>query len=359
MFGKKNKPFFIAEISSNHNGKIENAINLIKQAKLYGADAVKLQTYKPSTMTIKSKKKFFKIKKGLWKGYSLWSLYKKAHTPYEWHGKLFKLANKIGIKIFSTPFDESAVDLLEKLNCPFYKIASFEMTDIPLIKKVAQTKKPMIISTGMANLEEIEYSYNKAKEYGAKKIVLLYCVSNYPSKINDFNLNNIKILKKKFNCEVGFSDHSIDNKIAISAVSAGATVVEKHIGLKNVKALDFDFSISGKNISDFKNDINNLQKISKQDLLYKKLLGKVKFFRNKSEDKSKIFRRSIFIVKNIKKGGIINEQNTRIIRPGFGISPIYYEDIIGKKTKFKLEKGEPLTKSLIRKIGVKTYEKKH
>ena len=352
-------PFFVAEISANHCGKFSNAKKLIKCAKDNGANAVKLQTYTPSTMTIKSKKKYFKIKNGIWKGYDLWSLYKKAHTPLKWHRKLFQYAKKIGVMIFSTPFDETAVDFLEQLSCPMYKVSSFEMTDLPLIKKIASTKKPMIISTGMASLEEIKDTYKIAKKYGSNDITLLYCVSNYPSKNSDFNLNNIKILKKKFNCEVGFSDHSIDNKIAISAVSAGATVVEKHIGLKNVKALDSDFSISGKNISDFKNDINNLQKISKQDLLYKKLLGKVKFFRNKSEDKSKIFRRSIFIVKNIKKGGIINEQNTRIIRPGFGISPIYYEDIIGKKTKFKLEKGEPLTKSLIRKIGVKTYEKKH
>ena len=349
MFGKKNKPFFIAEISSNHNGLIRNAIDLIRHAKLYGADAVKLQTYEPNTMTIKSNKKFFKINEGLWKGHSLWSLYKKAHTPYEWHSKLFKFARKIGIKIFSTPFDENAVDFLEKLNCPFYKIASFEMSDIPLIRRIAKTKKPMIISTGMANLEEIKFSFNKAREFGAKKIILLYCVSNYPSKINDFNLNNIRLLKNKFDCEVGFSDHSIDNRIATSAVLAGATLVEKHISLENEKSLDYEFSISGKNIIQFKNDINNPKKILKEKLFYKRLLGKNHFFRSKTEDKSKIFRRSIFVVKNVKKDGILSKNNIRIIRPGFGISPIYYEDIIGQKTKLKLLKGQPLEKNLLKK----------
>ena len=358
MFGKKNKPFFIAEISSNHNGKIQNALQLIQEAKLYGANAVKLQTYKPSTMTIKSNKKFFKVNKGLWKGYNLWSLYKKAHTPYHWHSKLFKFAKKIGITVFSTPFDEGAVEFLEKLNCPFYKVASFEMTDIPLIKKIAQTKKPIIISTGMANLKEIEFTYDCAKKNGAKNITLLYCVSNYPSKIKDFNLNNIKILKKKFNCEVGFSDHSTDNKIATAAVLAGATVVEKHISLKNVKALDYEFSLSGKDIVDFKRSINNPKKIISNRLFFKQLLGKKYFFRNKSEDKSKIFRRSIFAVRNIKKGDILDNYNLKIIRPGFGISPIYYENIIGQRSNIRIEKGEPITNSIIRKIGIKTHATK-
>ena len=228
-------PFFVAEISANHNGNFSNAKKLIKLAKQSGADAVKLQTFKPDTMTLNSNKKYFKIKEGLWKGNNLWKLYEKAQTPYKWHKSLFSYAKKIGIKCFSTPFDETAVDFLESLRCPIYKIASFEMQDFPLIKKVIKTKKPIIISTGMASLEEIETVYNFVKKNGAKKIALLYCVSNYPSKISDFNLNNIKILKRRFKCTIGLSDHSQDDLVAFSAVSAGAQIIEKHIALEGQK----------------------------------------------------------------------------------------------------------------------------
>jgi len=223
------KPFFIAEISANHDGSINKAKKLIKLAKKNGADAVKLQTYTPDTMTPKSNKNHFKIKKGLWKGYNLWDLYNKGHTPYSWHKELFEYARKINIEIFSTPFDETAVDLLESLNCSFYKLASFEITDYPLIKKISKTKKTIIISTGLADLKEIDFAYKYAKKNGAKEIILLYCVSNYPSQNDDFNLNNIKILKQRFNCTVGFSDHSNNSQIAFAAVAAGAEVIEKHI----------------------------------------------------------------------------------------------------------------------------------
>ena len=311
MLGNQNKPFFIAEISSNHNGSLTNAKKLINIAKKNGADVVKLQTYTPKTMTINSKKKYFQIKSGLWKGYTLWDLYKRAQTPYTWHKSLFNYGKLIGIKVFSTPFDETAVTFLEKLNCPFYKIASFEMKDIPLIKKVASTKKQLIISTGMASLDEISYSFYKAKQFGAIKIILLYCVSNYPSKINDYNLNNIKILKKKFKCEVGFSDHSTDHRIAAAAINAGATVIEKHISLKNIPALDSKFSINEDEISKFRIAINNSKEISKKNPYYRKLLGKKYFFRNNSENKSKKFRRSIFVIKKIKKGEIFNLKNIK------------------------------------------------
>ena len=290
---QKHKPYLIAEISANHCGDLNLAKKLISCAKVNGANAVKLQTYSPETMTIKSNKKYFKIKNGLWKGQTLWDLYKKAQTPLAWHKTLFDFAKKVGITIFSTPFDESAVDFLEKLKCPMYKIASFEMTDLPLIKKVAATKKPIIISTGMANLNEIDLTFKTAKKYGAKDITLLYCVSNYPSKIEDFSLNNINILKQKFKCRVGFSDHSLDDTIAMTAVASGAEVIEKHIALEDQnKGLDIKFSIKGKKIKNFK---------KKLDLVYK-LLGKKTFFRSASESKSKIFRRSIFAIKNIKKG---------------------------------------------------------
>ena len=297
---KTSHPFLIAEISANHCGNFSLAKKLIKCAKDNGADAAKLQTYTADTMTIKSNKKYFKIKNGLWKGYNLWNLYNESHTPLEWHKKLFEYGKKLGITIFSTPFDETAVDFLESLKCPFYKVASFEMTDIPLIKKIASTRKPMIISTGMSNLNEIELTYKTAKKFGAEDVSLLYCVSNYPSKINDFNLNNIKILKEKFKCKIGFSDHSNDLKIATAAISAGAEIIEKHIALdKQTKGFDIKFSLKGKQIRKFKEAI---------DLTYR-LLGEKTFNRNKSENKSKIFRRSIFVTKNIKKGEKFTKKN--------------------------------------------------
>ena len=330
----KNKiPFFVAEISANHCGNINLAKKLIKCAKDNGADAAKLQTYTADTMTIQSNKKYFKIRNGLWKGYDLWNLYNEAHTPLEWNKKLFDYGKKLGITIFSTPFDETAVNLLEKLKCPMYKVASFEITDLLLIKKISQTKKPIIISTGMASMEEIELAYRTAKNYGAKNITLLYCVSNYPSKNTDFNLNNIKILKNKFKCRVGLSDHSKDNRVAIAAVAAGAEVVEKHIALdKQKRGLDIEFSLKGKEIKKFREDIN---------LAYN-LLGKKYFYRNKSEKKSKIFRRSIFATENIKKGEKFNNQNIRRIRPGYGLEPKYYEKLIGRKSPITLDKGQPL-----------------
>ena len=340
----KNKiPFFVAEISANHCGNINLAKKLIKCAKDNGADAAKLQTYTADTMTIQSNKKYFKIRNGLWKGYDLWNLYNEAHTPLEWNKKLFDYGKKLGITIFSTPFDETAVNLLEKLKCPMYKVASFEMTDLLLIKRISQTKKPIIISTGMASMEEIELAYRTAKNYGAKNITLLYCVSNYPSKNTDFNLNNIKILKNKFKCRVGLSDHSKDNRVAIAAVAAGAEVVEKHIALdKQKRGLDIEFSLKGKEIKKFKEDIN---------LAYN-LLGKNYFYRNKSEKKSKIFRRSIFATENIKKGEKFNNQNIRRIRPGYGLEPKYYEKLIGRKSPITLDKGQPLKKFILYKLKI-------
>ena len=327
-------PYFIAEISANHCGKLSIAKKLIKCAKINGADAVKLQTFTADTMTLKSNKKYFKVKKGLWKGYTLWNLYDEAHTPLSWHKNLFNYAKNIGITIFSTPFDETAVTFLEKINCPMYKIASFEMTDIPLIKKVASTKKPLIISTGMASMKEIDLTYKIAKKYGAKDITLLYCVSNYPAKNSDFNINNIKILKEKFNCRIGLSDHSLDQNVAITAIGAGAEVIEKHIALdRQTKGLDIKFSLKGKEIKKFKFAINSAYT----------LLGKKKFYRNNSEKKSTIFRRSIFISKNILKGEKFTKKNIKRVRPGNGLEPKFYEKLIGKKVKRNLYKGNPLT----------------
>jgi pseudaminic acid synthase len=335
----KNKVFFIAEISANHCGDFKLAKKLIKCAHQNGADAVKLQTYTADTMTLKSNKKYFKIKHGLWRGYTLWDLYNKAHTPLKWHKELFKYGKSLGIKVFSTPFDDTAVNFLEKLKCPIYKIASFEMTDLNLVKKVSQTKKPIIISTGMANLEEIETTIKVAKKNGAKNITLLYCVSNYPSSIEDFNLNNIKILKDKFKCKVGISDHSTDNRVAIAAIASGAEVVEKHIALDNQKkGFDINFSLKGKEIKKLRDDI---------DVAFS-LLGKKFFFRSKSENKSKIFRRSIFATKNIKKGEKFTKENIRIIRPGYGLIPKYFNKILNKKSPINISKEKPINPNILK-----------
>jgi len=339
----KKIPFLIAEISANHCGNFNLAKKLIKCAKQNNANAVKLQTYTADTMTIKSNKKYFKIKNGLWKGYNLWELYNEAHTPLKWHKALFDYGRKIGITVFSTPFDETAVDFLENLKCPIYKVASFEMTDIPLIKKIALTKKPMIISTGMANIKEIELTFKTAKKYGAKDITLLYCVSNYPSKVSDFNLNNIKILKDKFKCRVGLSDHSKDEKVAIAAIAAGAEVIEKHIALDNQKkGFDIEFSLKGKKIKHFREVI---------DKTYR-LLGNKEFYRNQSEEKSKLFRRSIFVIKNIKKGEKFSKSNIKRIRPGYGLPPVYYEKLLNKKSPFNLFAEDPVKKNILKKLKI-------
>jgi len=335
----KNKVFFIAEISANHCGNFKLAKKLIKCAHKNGADAVKLQTYTADTMTLKSNKKYFKIKQGLWKGYTLWDLYNQAHTPLEWHKELFKYGKSLGIKVFSTPFDDTAVDFLEKLKCPIYKIASFEMTDLNLVKKISQTKKPIIISTGMANLEEITTTLKVAKKNGAKNITLLYCVSNYPSSIEDFNLNNIRILKNKFNCKVGISDHSTDNRVAISAIASGAEVIEKHIALDNQKkGFDIDFSLKGKEIKKLRDDI---------DVAFA-LLGRNFFFRSKSENKSKTFRRSIFATKDIKKGEKFTKQNIRVVRPGYGLMPKYFNKILNKRAPISVSKENPIKPNILK-----------
>ena len=339
----KKTPFFVAEISANHNGLILHAKKLIKIAKKYGADAVKLQTYTPDTLTIKSDNPDFKIRGGLWNGKTLWDLYAKAQTPFEWHKELFDYAKKLKIICFSTPFDESAVDLLESLNCPFYKVASFEMNHIPLIKKIAQTRKPIIISTGMANLKEIDLAYKTAKKNGAKEIILLYCVSNYPSKISDFNFNNIRILKERYKCKVGFSDHSTDNKVVAAAVAAGAEVIEKHIALEGQKkGFDLAFSLKGKEIKEY------AQVIKDTSLM----MGKKYFFRNKSENQSLQFRRSIYAISDIKKGEKFTKKNLRIIRPGYGVQPVYFEKLINKRSPINIKRETPLKKLLIKKLRI-------
>ena len=335
------KPYFIAEISANHAGSLKTAKKLIKVAKYYGADAVKLQTYNADSMTINSNKKKFLVSSGLWKGEKLWDLYDRAKTPYSWHKDLFDYAKKLKITCFSTPFDSEAVDLLEKLNCPFYKISSFEMNDFPLLQKVIKTKKPIIISTGTSNLREIKEVMNFVKKNKAKKVSLLYCVSNYPATSKDFNLNNIRILKKEFNCRVGLSDHSIDNNIAVAAVSAGAEIFEKHIACKDSKkSPDFKFSL-------YENEIGIYRKLI--DDTYE-MFKKKTFYRHNNENFYKKFRRSIYAIKNIKKGEILDKNNIKLLRPSAGLGPEYFNKILNKRSPITISHSTSLSKSILKKI---------
>ena len=330
IFNKKKPPILIAEISANHTGSIKKAKKLILTAKQNGADLVKLQTYEPRNMTINSSLKDFLVKDGLWKGYKLWDLYKEAQTPLAWQKELFDYSKKINIPCFSTPYDDEGVDILKKLNSKLYKVSSFEMKDNELVKKICRIGKPVIISTGLANLKEIEEVYNVAKKSGCKKLVLLYCVSSYPAKNRDFNLNNIDILRRKFKCEIGFSDHSTDNSVAMMAISRGAKVIEKHIALDDqTDGLDIEFSIKGKEIKKFKEDM----------LKAWALLGKKSFYRTGNELRNIKFQRSIYVVNNITKGQKFTTTNIRRIRPGFSLAANKWRYILGRVSKKNYKVG--------------------
>jgi pseudaminic acid synthase len=338
MFKDLTRPYIIAEISGNHNGSKERAIKIIESAKKNGADCVKLQTYTPDTMTIQSEQEDFKISSGLWEGYNLYDLYKEAHTPYEWQKELFKYAKSINIPIISTPFDETAVDLLESIECPFYKIASFELTDLPLIEYVAKTKKPIIASTGMANEEEIHEAVEVMNKYGCGEIVLLHCVSGYPTPADQINLETINLLKNKFKTEVGLSDHTIGNTSAILSVAYGVKVIEKHYTLKRSDGgPDAEFSMEPSELKDL---VKNVKIASKS-------IGRASFERKKAEESNIKFRRSIYIVKDIKKGEKLRENNIRRIRPGFGLPPKYYNEVLGKTINKDVKKGTALDWSII------------
>ena len=335
MFKNLSRPYIIAEISGNHNGSIDRAKELVKLAKENGADCVKIQTYTPDTMTIKSNKDDFLISGLITQQMPKGKLYKKAQTPFEWQQELFEYANSIGITMISTPFDESAVDLLESLSCPFYKVASFELTDLPLIKYIAQTKKPIILSTGMANEKEIKEAIDIITQYGSGDFILLHCVSGYPTPVEEINLDTITLLKKKFKCEIGLSDHTLGNTSAILSIALGAKVIEKHF--------TFDRSEGGPD-AEFSMEPHELKDLSENISLAHKAIG-VGSFEMKSAEESNIkFRRSIYVVNDIKKGDVFTKENIRRIRPGYGLEPKDYEKIIGLKAKRDLEEGNPLTK---------------
>lgn len=324
----------IAELSANHNQNIENAKESIRVAKECGADAIKLQTYTPDTMTIDCDNKYFKINHGtLWDGNTLYDLYKTAYTPWEWHKELFDLAKEIGIEIFSTPFDKSAVDLLESLDNPIYKVASFEITDIPLIEYIASKGKPVIISVGIATEEEISDAVEACKKVGNNDITLLQCTSAYPAKKEDANLSNMLELKSKFGVKIGLSDHSMGNEVPLLATAMGAEIIEKHFIIdKKIGGPDAEFSME-------KSDLISLVK---EIRITEKIIGTPNLGMTENKKNSRVFARSLFIVEDIKKGDLITEKNIRSIRPGDGLPPKYLPKILGKKVNCDLERGTPL-----------------
>jgi pseudaminic acid synthase len=331
--GPDEPPYIIAELSGNHNGELSRAIQTIDMAKAMGADAIKFQTYTADTLTIDSNKEDFQIHGGLWDGYNLYNLYQSAHTPFEWHKSLFDHAHKIGITCFSTPFDETAVDLLEDLNAPAYKIASFEIVDLPLIKYVASTGKPMIISTGMANLEEIYEAVETARVNGCQDIILLHCISGYPAPIEQSNLRTIPDLAKQFNVVTGLSDHTLGTSVAVASVALGACLIEKHVTLsREDKGPDSEFSL----------EPSELHRLCLDTRSAWSALGKAGYERKPVEEASIKFRRSVYVVKDIKKGDVFSKDNIRSIRPGYGLAPKYIENILGKSAVCDLEHGTAL-----------------
>ena len=330
LLGGNNSPLIVAELSANHNGSLERALETIEAAHKAGACAVKLQTYSADTITIDCDRPEFMIKGGLWNGYKLYDLYKWAETPFEWHKTLFDHARNVGINIFSTPFDETAVDLLVELNTPLYKIASCENIDLPLIEYVAKKGKPMLISTGMASEQEIEEAVNAARGGGCKDLVLLHCVSCYPTPNEEANLRKIVELNTKFDVLTGLSDHTLGTTASIAAVALGACVIEKHFTLsRSDKGPDSEFSI----------EPDELKQLCKGCNEAWQSLGQGSFTPQPVEEKSRVFRRSIYFVSDLPAGSIVKSSDIRRIRPGLGLHPKFYNQLVGKKLKVDVQRG--------------------
>lgn len=330
--GENHPPFIIAEMSGNHNGSLEYALDIVRSAAASGAHALKLQTYTADTMTIDKTNGDFYIDNpdSLWHGRSLYELYHEAHTPWEWHKPIFDLAKELGMAAFSSPFDASAVDFLESLDVPCYKIASFENIDIPLIRKVASTGKPMIISTGMATLSEIDEAVTAARNNGNKDLILLQCTSTYPAYEGDSNLKVIAVLQDAFKCQVGLSDHTMGIGVAIASVALGARVVEKHFILdRSAGGVDSAFSL----------EPNELKSLVEESDRARKAIGQVTFSRSSAEEKSTQFRRSLYVVEDVKAGDTVNAQNVRAIRPGLGLSPKYQDQLMGRSFNRDIKRG--------------------
>lgn len=331
--GPNYPPYIIAELSANHNGDIDRAFQIMEEAKKAGASAIKLQTYTHDTITMNCDSDDFQIKGGLWDGQTLYELYKGAHMPWEWHKPLFEKAKSLGITIFSSPFDFTAVDLLEDLAAPAYKIASFELVDLPLIARVAQTGKPMIMSTGMANELEIQEAVDTARANGCEELLVLHCVSGYPAPAEQYNLRTIADISQQFNVLTGLSDHTIDNATAIASVALGACLIEKHVTMdRDGGGADDSFSLEPAELA-------QLCKDTKTAWL---ALGKVNYERTEAEKGNVKFRRSLYVVKDIKIGEELTHENVKSIRPGFGIAPKHLNEVIGKKATKNLSKGTAL-----------------
>jgi pseudaminic acid synthase len=337
--GSTHDTYVIAELSANHHQDIDQAIQLIRAAKEAGANAIKLQTYTPDTITIDCNNEYFRIGKGtIWEGKSLYELYKEAYTPWEWQPRLKRIANDLGMALFSSPFDKTAVDFLENMDVPAYKIASFELVDIPLIQYVARTGKPVIMSTGMTTLAEINEALNAARDEGCKEIALLKCTSGYPADPAEMNLCTIPSMTETFQIPIGLSDHTLDIAVPVAAVALGACIIEKHITLsRNIPGPDSAFSLEP---HEFKAMVNAIRTT-------KKALGKVSYEVTDKEAASRVFRRSLFVVKDMKAGDVFSEENIRSIRPGYGLSPRYIGKIIGRCSSKDISKGTPVSWDLL------------
>lgn len=332
------KVFITAEVSANHGQNFNRALAMIKKAKQCGADAVKFQAYTPDTLTINCNSRYFRIKHPKWGGQTLYELYKKAYIPWEWLKKLKKVADDSGILFFATAFDKTSVDFLEELNVRFHKVSSFELVDLPLIEYAAKTKKPLMMSTGMADVSEIREAVTVARKAGAKEIILLKCVSNYPTRPEEMNLRAIPHMKKLFNCPVGFSDHSLGIGASVCAVALGADVIEKHFTLsRKIKTEDNFFSI----------EPNELKYLVKNVRIAEKALGNAQHKLTEDEKKSRIYRRSLFVVKDIKKGQTFSSENVKSIRPSGGLKPGCINMVLGRKAKVNIKRGTPLSRDLI------------
>lgn len=339
VIGPGHPAFIIAEVSGNHNQSYKKALQIIDAAIKAGVDAIKLQTYTPDTLTINSKKKWFKITKGPWKGKTLYELYGTAYTPWDWQARLKKYAEARGVMLFSTPFDETAVDFLEDLKVQAYKVASFEIVDIGLLKKIGQTKKPVIVSRGMASVEEIRLAVKTLYKYGSPQVAILHCVSEYPADSEDMNLATIADIAKKFKVVSGLSDHTIGIITAIAAVALGASIIEKHVTFNRSEGgPDAAFSLEPKELKELIKAVRETERS----------IGKPTYSVSTKEVKSKIFRRSLFIVENMKKGEAFNRKNLRSIRPGYGLATKNLEAVLGKTARENIEAGTPLSQKLIK-----------
>ena len=333
QIGEAFPPYIVAELSANHNGCLETAVQIIEEAAKAGADAVKLQTYRPDTITLKSDSEHFKINGGLWDGRTLYDLYQEAHMPWEWHKPLFDYARKIGITIFSTPFDASAVDFLENLDTPAYKIASFEVVDLPLIRYVASTGKPVIISTGMADADEIAEAIEAARDGGGKEIAILHCVSGYPAPAEDYNLRTIPDMQKRFGLVTGLSDHTMDNTTAIASVCLDASIIEKHFTLNRAGGgPDDSFSLEPEELAALCRSSKNAWNI----------LGCVDYGKKSSEQGNLQFRRSLYYVSDLKVGDLLTKEDIKSIRPGHGLAPKFFHSLLGRKLVKNINKHSPV-----------------